>query len=75
MICLSHSAHESYDNYIKRCATNADAILVKMSDLRHNSDLRRLKGLKAKDIERATKYMRSYEYLRMVRDAHKAVYS
>lgn len=34
---------ESYDDYKIRVKANPDAIKVKMQDLRHNSDIRRLK--------------------------------
>ena len=33
-----------------------DAVLVKLADLRHNSDIRRLKGVTEKDIKRMIKY-------------------
>lgn len=51
---------ESYDEYIERVKQNKDAVIVKMADLRHNSDLRRLKGITQKDIDRAAKYQRTY---------------
>jgi len=31
-------------------------MLVKMSDLRHNTDIRRLRGITQKDIDRMAKY-------------------
>ncbi len=61
---LSHAKEVSYDAYIRAIATNVDAILVKMSDLNHNSDIRRMKGEPcAKDYERNAKYRRSYHFL------------
>ncbi len=39
---------------------NPDAIKVKMADLRHNSDITRLKGIRDKDIERMVKYQKFY---------------
>jgi hypothetical protein len=33
---------------------------VKMEDLRHNSDIRRLKGVRPKDIERMVRYHEFY---------------
>lgn len=56
---------ESYDEYIERVKQNKDAVIVKMADLRHNSDLRRLKGITQKDIDRAAKYQRTYYELQM----------
>lgn len=60
---LTHDDAVSYDQYIKGIATNVDAIRVKLSDLRHNSDLTRLKGLSDKDFDRMKKYQRSYMFL------------
>jgi hypothetical protein len=39
---------------------NEDAMRVKMSDLRHNTDIRRLKGVTEKDIARLAKYNQFY---------------
>ena len=61
--CLTHDPNVSYDDYIKIISTNKDARLVKLADLRHNSDITRLKGLKKSDHERLEKYCRSYVYL------------
>lgn len=61
--CLTHHKQESYDNYIRRVATNADSIKVKLADLRHNSDITRMKGLREKDIKRLEKYHRSFNFL------------
>lgn len=47
---------ETYDEYKVRVKSNKDAVKVKMCDLRHNSDIRRLKGVTEKDIARAAKY-------------------
>lgn len=46
--------------YYDLIKTNQMATLVKMSDLRHNSDLRRLKGSTEKDLERSNKYLVAY---------------
>lgn len=47
---------ETLSEYKARVFANRDAMLVKKEDLRTNSDLRRLKGISEKDIERMTKY-------------------
>lgn len=60
---LTRKDGESYDHFIKRCATNPDAKLVKREDLRDNSDITRLKGLRQKDFERLEKYSRAFIYL------------
>ena len=51
---------ETLDEYKHRVFANQDAMLVKLCDLRHNSDIRRLKGITEKDIKRMTKYHQFY---------------
>jgi len=40
-----------------------------MADLRHNSDIRRLKGVTEKDIKRIEKYNKMYDVLKAVKDS------
>ena len=54
---------ETYEEYKRKVKNNWDAILVKMQDLRHNSDFRRLKGVTAKDMERMKRYAEFYNEL------------
>ena len=61
--CLTHRDGEGYDDYIKRISTNRDATIIKLEDLRDNSDITRLKGIRPKDLERIEKYHRSFLYL------------
>lgn len=42
---------------------NRDAMRVKREDLRDNSDITRLKGVSAKDVERMAKYMAAFRKL------------
>jgi (p)ppGpp synthase/HD superfamily hydrolase len=64
---LSHDKENmSYEDYIARVAENEDARLVKLSDLRDNSDITRLKGISQKDMERMEKYHWAYTYLKNV---------
>lgn len=51
---------ETYDDAFKRITGNEDAIKVKLCDLRHNSDIRRLKGITEKDVRRIEKYHKLY---------------
>lgn len=51
---------ETNDEYMLRIKANKDAIRVKLCDLRHNSDIRRLKGITAKDVARIEKYHRMF---------------
>lgn len=51
---------ETLDEYKVRVFANRDAMLVKKSDLRHNTDIRRLKGVTEKDIARMARYHQFY---------------
>jgi (p)ppGpp synthase/HD superfamily hydrolase len=51
---------ETNDEYLARIKANFDAVRVKLSDLRHNSDIRRLKGVTEKDVRRIEKYHKMY---------------
>lgn len=61
---LTHRQNEDYTSYIKHIATNPDAIIVKRADLKDNSDITRLKGLRKKDFDRMEKYLQAYTYLK-----------
>ena len=61
---LTHRKGVPYMEYIKLIARNEDACAVKMADLRHNSDIHRMKGLRPKDFDRLIKYHKAYAYLR-----------
>jgi len=53
---LTKMPGQSYDEYKEEVFSNKDAMVVKMADLRHNTDIRRLKGVSQKDIDRLAKY-------------------
>lgn len=61
---LSKVPGETDDEYVTRLMLAYDSVLVKLSDLRHNSDIRRLKGLTEKDLARIAKYHRFHTVLR-----------
>lgn len=64
LLLMTKAKGEDYENsYIPRIAHSYRCILVKLEDLTHNSDIRRLKGVSEKDLERMAKYHRSYLYL------------
>lgn len=63
---LTHDKDEPYMDYIKRLATNTDARLVKLADLKDNSDITRLKGLTKADFDRMEKYHLAFTYLSKV---------
>lgn len=51
---------QTYDEYKAGVLSNIDAMNVKKADLTDNSDIRRLKGITEKDIERTIKYQKFY---------------
>jgi ABC-type taurine transport system substrate-binding protein len=60
IVALTKVPGESFEAYKERVKANPDAVQVKMADLRHNSDIRRLKGVREKDIARVVKYHQFY---------------
>jgi len=61
---LTKQPGQTYDEYKECVFSNEDAMRVKMSDLRHNTDIRRLKGVSEKDIARMAKYHQFYMEIR-----------
>lgn len=66
---LTHKPEDNYFDYIRNLVIQKGtvhgdyAIAVKIEDLKDNSDITRLKGLRSKDIDRLIKYHASYCYL------------
>ncbi len=60
LISLTKMPGQSKNEYRAAILSNKDAMAVKKADLRHNSDIRRLKGVTDKDIERVAYYQRFY---------------
>lgn len=56
VMALTKQPGATVQQYKDRVFANVDAMKVKLADLRHNTDIRRLKGVTAKDIERTAKY-------------------
>ena len=57
---LTKQKGQTYEEYKNCVKANPDAVIVKMADLRHNSDIRRLKGVTEKDLARIAKYHAFY---------------
>jgi (p)ppGpp synthase/HD superfamily hydrolase len=57
---LTKWENQSTDEYHSRVRANPDARRVKIEDLRHNSDIRRLKGVTDKDVKRMVRYHEFY---------------
>ena len=68
IVLLTHGDDEPYMDYIMRISISPTARAIKMADLRHNSDIHRMKGLREKDFARLKKYHEAYAYLREVKD-------
>tara|TARA_B100000508_G_C11287234_1_gene193448 strand:+ start:99 stop:545 length:447 start_codon:yes stop_codon:yes gene_type:complete len=64
VVALSKVDGQEYEDYLEQVLKNEDAIRVKMADLKHNSQLDRLRGIKDKDIARMGKYMKAYTRLK-----------
>ena len=60
---MTHDPNEDYFSYIEKISTNRIASLVKISDLKHNSDKSRLNNITKKDINRIEKYRKALEIL------------
>lgn len=53
---LTKMPGQSFEEYKDIVFSSKDAMQVKLADLRHNTDIRRLKGISEKDIARTAKY-------------------
>lgn len=51
---------ETYEDYIYRLSVDEQSIRIKLADLRDNSDITRLKGMREKDFKRILKYHEAY---------------
>ena len=60
---LTHSKNQGYVEYIETIKKDYMATVVKIADLRHNSDITRLKGISGKDLDRIKKYHKAYTFL------------
>ena len=62
---LTKKKEQDYQTYLETVKKNPLARLVKLSDLKHNSDLSRLSSVTDKDLERFEKYKKAIDYLSM----------
>ncbi|MBS4750980.1 GTP pyrophosphokinase [Carnobacteriaceae bacterium zg-ZUI78] len=60
---LTKSFEQDYQDYLVQVKGNSLARVVKLADLRHNSDLSRLKVITKKDLCRTEKYQKSIKFL------------
>lgn len=66
ILFLTKFKGETDEDYRIAIKNNQDAVRVKMQDLRHNSDIRRLKGVTEKDHARMARYAEFYLELQAV---------
>jgi (p)ppGpp synthase/HD superfamily hydrolase len=75
-ICaLTKQPGQTYEEYKDGVFASIDAMRVKMADLRHNTDIRRLKGVTQKDLDRIEKYHRFYVEIKARLDAFERITS
>ena len=60
---LTKKKGQSYQDYLEKVKSNNLARVVKLADLKHNSDLSRLKTVSNTDYERVKKYKNAIRYL------------
>jgi hypothetical protein len=67
ILALSLLTHDkettSYEDYVRQLKSDPLARKVKLADLRHNMDVRRLHSVGAKEAERLEKYRRAWAFL------------
>jgi (p)ppGpp synthase/HD superfamily hydrolase len=61
---MTHRENVSYDDYVRALKENETARQVKLADLAHNMDMRRMNSpLTQKDLDRLAKYRRAWAIL------------
>ena len=60
---ITKKKDQEYFSYLKSIKDNSIAKKVKIEDLKHNSDLKRLRSITQNDIDRAIKYKKAIDYL------------
>jgi (p)ppGpp synthase/HD superfamily hydrolase len=55
---------QTNEEYMEIISQNIDAVIVKLSDIEHNSLITRMKGISPKDFERILKYQTMYHTLK-----------
>lgn len=63
VLSVTNREGETYEDFVSRAAQNPIGREVKLADLEDNMDIRRLKELTDKDVERLRKYLRAWQYL------------
>src|SRR5690349_3034085 len=61
--CVTKREGETYEQFVRRAAPNPVARRVKLADLEDNMDLRRVKGLEDRDMDRLRRYVAAWRVL------------
>lgn len=61
--CMTKKKGQDYHEYLVQVKSNSLARVVKLADLRHNSNLNRLPKIYPKDLERYEKYQKAIAFL------------
>lgn len=69
VVTLSKTEGQSYEQYIEGVALNPLARVVKLADLKDNSDLSRIPNPTERDYERLEKYRRTRKFIEKVIDS------
>lgn len=64
--CLTRRENEPYEASIERVKTDPIAIKVKIADLEHNMDIRRLGQLLPEDFDRLQRYHKAWKSLKEI---------
>lgn len=73
VVLLTKREGVSPEDYFNGIAQNYDATRVKLADLRHNTDVRRLKGIGDKDLLRMKKYHEMHVRLTEAKRLHETM--
>lgn len=60
---MTHDEADSYEAYVRKLKPNPMARKIKLADLRHNMDIRRMDRVRAADTERLERYRSAWESL------------
>ncbi|MFK7844261.1 MAG: GTP pyrophosphokinase [Rhodothermales bacterium] len=63
---ITNREGELYESYIQRVQAHPIALRVKLADLEHNMDIRRMAQIRDRDLARLDKYHKTWKKLRQV---------
>ncbi len=66
---VTHAKDVPYEEYIDGLMADPVAVEVKIADLEDNSDIRRLREISDRDVERLRRYLRAHQRLTAARDS------